>query len=230
MGYLISTARQSLKGMQIGLDCANGASSAFAKSVFDAIGARTYVIHNEPDVLNVNVDCGSIHIEAMQAYVRKEKLDAGFAFDGDADRCIAVDEKGQVVDGDRILYICGSYLKEKGSLAHDTVVATVMSNLGLHRALARKGIFSQLTEDYKTYPQKLLNVRVKDKLEVQENPVLRKRIETLEEEFDGDGRILVRASGTEPLVRLLVEAPDMRLCERCMDELLHVMKEQGLCE
>lgn len=289
VGYLVSTARQSLKGMRIGLDCANGASSALAKSVFDAIGARTYVIHNEPDGLNVNVDCGSTHIEAIQAYVRKEKLDAGFAFDGDADRCIAVDEKGRVVDGDQILYICGSWLKEKGSLAHNTVVATVMSNLGLHRSLAKKGIacevtpvgdkyvfqrmnqggyelggeqsghvifgklsttgdgiltalrlvevivekkvkFSQLTEDYKIYPQKLQNVRVRDKTKAQKNPALRKKIEELEAGLHGDGRILVRASGTEPLIRLLVEASDMGLCEACMNELLQVMREQGLCE
>ena len=146
IGYLISLATRSFKKYRIGLDCANGSSSAIAKSVFDALGAKTYVIHNEPDGVNINTNCGSTHIEALQALVREKKLDVGFAYDGDADRCIAVDENGNVVDGDLIMYVCGKYLKENGKLKNDTIVTTVMSNFGLYKALDREGIEYEKTK------------------------------------------------------------------------------------
>ncbi len=283
LGYLLSTVSNSMKGIRVGLDCANGASSALAKSVFDALGAKTYVICNEPDGLNVNVSCGSTHIENLQNYVLENQLDAGFAYDGDADRCIAVDDEGKIINGDLILYICGSYLKEKGQLAKDTVVATVMANLGLHKALEKKGIvckttpvgdkyvfqsmnehgyelggeqsghvifgklsttgdgimtslrlmeimiekkrkFSELTKDYYSYPQCLKNIRVKDKNMAQNHPLVLQKISELEEKLDGNGRILIRASGTEPLIRILVEAVEDEMCQAYAAEIAEVIE------
>lgn len=287
IGYLISLATRSFKKYRIGLDCANGSASAIAKSVFDALGAKTYVISNEPDGTNINRDCGSTHIEALQALVQDKKLDIGFAFDGDADRCIAVDEKGNVVDGDLILYVCGKYLKENGKLNNDTIVTTVMSNLGLYKALDRAGIsyektkvgdkyvyenmmnnghclggeqsghiiFSKhattgdgiltslmimevvtekkmslgdLAREVIIYPQLLKNVRVADKQEARENPAVVESIRKVEEALGDEGRILVRESGTEPVIRIMVEALDHDLCEKYVNEVVETMMRQGL--
>lgn len=287
IGYLISLATRSFKKYRIGLDCANGSASAIAKSVFDALGAKTYVISNEPDGTNINRDCGSTHIEALQALVQDKKLDIGFAFDGDADRCIAVDEKGNVVDGDLILYVCGKYLKENGKLNNDTIVTTVMSNLGLYKALDRAGIsyektkvgdkyvyenmmnnghclggeqsghiiFSKhattgdgiltslmimevvtekkmslgdLAREVTIYPQLLKNVRVADKQEARENPAVIESIQKVEEALGDEGRILVRESGTEPVIRIMVEALDHDLCEKYVNEVVEMMMRQGL--
>lgn len=287
IGYLISLATRSFKKYRIGLDCANGSASAIAKSVFDALGAKTYVISNEPDGTNINRDCGSTHIEALQALVQDKKLDIGFAFDGDADRCIAVDEKGNVVDGDLILYVCGKYLKENGKLNNDTIVTTVMSNLGLYKALDRAGIsyektkvgdkyvyenmmnnghclggeqsghiiFSKhattgdgiltslmimevvtekkmslgdLAREVIIYPQLLKNVRVADKQEARENPAVVESLRKVEEALGDEGRILVRESGTEPVIRIMVEALDHDLCEKYVNEVVETMMRQGL--
>lgn len=287
IGYLISLATRSFKKYRIGLDCANGSSSAIAKSVFDALGAKTYVINNEPDGTNINTNCGSTHIEVLQQLVREKKLDVGFAFDGDADRCIAVDENGDVVDGDKILYVCGKYLKENGRLKNDTVVTTVMSNLGLYKAFDRAGIeyektqvgdkyvyenmvknghclggeqsghiiFSKhattgdgiltslmimevLTEkkmslgtlagEVKIYPQLLKNVRVADKQEARENDAVVETINTVAVALGDEGRILVRESGTEPVLRVMVEAAEQELCEKYVNQVIEVLTRQGL--
>ena len=265
IGYLISLATRSYKNMRVGLDCSNGSTSSIAKSVFDALGAKTYVIGNGPNGLNINKDCGSTHIENLQRFVLENKLDVGFAFDGDADRCIAVDETGMEVHGDYILYVCGKYLKESGRLEGNTVVATIMSNLGLFKALEKSGIdylkttvgdkyvneamvehgyviggeqsghiiFSKhattgdgmltaimlmevilekkqtlhaLCEGMKMYPQYLENVRVSDKKAVTENPDVQKKKQEIEEELAGNGRIILRESGTEPVIRVMAEA------------------------
>ena len=287
IGYLISLATRSFKKYRIGLDCANGSSSAIAKSVFDALGAKTYVIHNEPDGVNINTNCGSTHIEALQALVREKKLDVGFAYDGDADRCIAVDENGNVVDGDLIMYVCGKYLKENGKLKNDTIVTTVMSNFGLYKALDRVGIeyektkvgdkyvyenmmknghclggeqsghiiFSKhattgdgiltslmimeaMTEkkmslgkmagEVKIYPQLLKNVRVFDKQEARENEAVVEAIAAVEKALGDEGRILVRESGTEPVLRVMVEAPEQTTCEKYVEQVVDVLTRQGL--
>lgn len=287
IGYLISLATRSFKKYRIGLDCANGSSSAIAKSVFDALGAKTYVINNEPDGTNINTNCGSTHIEILQQLVREKKLDVGFAFDGDADRCIAVDENGDIVDGDKILYVCGRYLKENGRLKNDTVVTTVMSNLGLYKAFDRVGIeyektqvgdkyvyenmvknghclggeqsghiiFSKhattgdgiltslmimevltekkmslgtLADEVKIYPQLLKNVRVADKQEARENEAVVETIKKVEEVLGDEGRILVRESGTEPVIRVMVEAAEQELCEKYVNQVIDVMTRQGL--
>ncbi|MGI6018372.1 MAG: phosphoglucosamine mutase [Marvinbryantia sp.] len=287
IGYLISLATRSFKKYRIGLDCANGSSSAIAKSVFDALGAKTYVINNEPDGTNINTNCGSTHIEILQQLVREKKLDVGFAFDGDADRCIAVDENGDIVDGDKILYVCGRYLKENGRLKNDTVVTTVMSNLGLYKAFDRAGIeyektqvgdkyvyenmvknghclggeqsghiiFSKhattgdgiltslmimevltekkmslgtLADEVKIYPQLLKNVRVADKQEARENEAVVETIKKVEEVLGDEGRILVRESGTEPVIRVMVEAAEQNLCEKYVNQVIDVMTRQGL--
>lgn len=286
IGYLISLATRSFKKYRIGLDCANGSSSAIAKSVFDALGAKTYVIHNEPDGVNINTNCGSTHIEALQALVREKKLDVGFAYDGDADRCIAVDENGNVVDGDLIMYVCGKYLKENGKLKNDTIVTTVMSNFGLYKALDREGIeyektkvgdkyvyenmvknghclggeqsghiifskyantgdgiltslkimevmlekkqpLSKLASEVTILPQLLKNVRVKDKNAAQEDPAVKEAVAKAEAELGSDGRILLRQSGTEPLIRVMVEAGTEEICERYVNRLVEVLKENG---
>ena len=287
IGQLISLATRSFKGKRVGLDCANGSASSIAKSVYDALGAKTYVISNAPDGININTNCGSTHIEQLQAFVKEKNLDIGFAFDGDADRCIAVDENGNVVDGDLILYVCGKYLKEQGRLNHDTVVTTVMSNLGLYKAFDKAGIayektkvgdkyvyenmsqnnyslggeqsghiifskhattgdgiltslmimeavlekkqsLGKLTEEVKIYPQLLKNVRVSDKTAAKTHPAVVKAIENVEEALGQEGRILVRESGTEPLLRVMVEAGTDELCEKYVHQIIDVMKEEGL--
>lgn len=287
IGYLISLATRSFKNMKIGLDCSNGSASAIAKSVFDALGARTYVIHNEPNGTNINEGCGSTHIEVLQKFVRENGLNVGFAYDGDADRCIAVDENGNVADGDRILYVCGKYLKEEGRLDHDTIVTTVMSNLGLYKACDKAGIryektavgdkyvyenmvtnghclggeqsghiiFSKhattgdgiltslmvmevmlekkqslatLTSPVRIYPQLLQNVRVEDKKAARENPAVLQAVDAVAEALGDEGRILVRESGTEPVIRVMVEAADDALCEKYVSQVVEVMKEQKL--
>ena len=287
IGYLISIPTRSYKNWKVGLDCSNGSSSSIAKSVFDALGAKTYVINNTPDGTNINNECGSTHIEYLQRYVKENHLDVGFAYDGDADRCIAVDEHGNVINGDLILYVCGKYLKEKGQLNGDTIVTTVMSNIGLYKACDREGIryeqtavgdkyvcenmqangyslggeqsghiiFSRyastgdgiltslmimevltrqkttlgtLAGEVKIYPQLLKNVRVADKKTARENPAMQAEVAKVAEALGADGRILVRESGTEPLIRVMVEAADDSLCEKYVDQVIDVMKQEGL--
>lgn len=287
IGYLISIPTRSYKNWKVGLDCSNGSSSSIAKSVFDALGAKTYVINNTPDGTNINNECGSTHIEYLQRFVQENHLDVGFAYDGDADRCIAVDEHGNVINGDLILYVCGKYLKEKGQLNGDTIVTTVMSNIGLYKACDREGIryeqtavgdkyvcenmqangyslggeqsghiiFSRyastgdgiltslmimevltrqkttlgtLAGEVKIYPQLLKNVRVADKKTARENPAMQAEVAKVAEALGADGRILVRESGTEPLIRVMVEAADDSLCEKYVDQVIDVMKQEGL--
>ncbi len=283
MGYLISLAMRSYRGMRVGLDCANGSAWMLAKSIFDALGAKTYAINNEPDGTNINMNCGSTHIEELQNLVRELHLDVGFAFDGDADRCLAVDEQAQVVDGDKILYIYGRYMKERGKLINNTVVTTVMSNLGLYKAfdefgidyektavgdrfvyenmlqnghrlggeqsghiifskyastgdgiltaiklmeviLERKMPLSKLAEPVHTYPQLLQNVRVADKEAALQNPALQELSVQIEKELAGDGRVLIRPSGTEPVIRVMVEAATDELCKKYVEQLAAVIK------
>lgn len=287
IGHLISLATRSFKDKRVGLDCSNGSASAIAKSVYDALGAKTYVINNEPDGTNINTNCGSTYIEVLQQFVKEKKLDIAFAYDGDADRCIAVDENGNVVDGDLILYVCGKYLKEQGRLNGDTIVTTIMSNLGLYKACDKAGIryektavgdkyvyenmlqnnyslggeqsghiifskyattgdgiltslllmevvmekkqsLGKLVEEVKIYPQLLKNVRVADKKEARENPAVVKAVEEVAETLGDDGRILVRESGTEPVIRVMVEAATDELCKECVDKVIDVMAEEEL--
>ena len=256
IGYLMSIPTRAFRNYRVGLDCANGASSAIAKSVFDALGAKTYVINSDPDGLNINTNCGSTHIEVLQQYVKENALDIGFAYDGDADRCICVDEFGRVIDGDLILYICGKYLKEHGELANDTVVTTVMSNLGLYKAFDKEGhiIFSkhattgdgiltslkvmeavieskrtvaQLADPVTIYPQLMKNVPVRDKKEAQEDPDVRAVIAEVEADLGDNGRVLVRESGTEPVVRVMVEADSDEKCLVNVNKIVDKMKEKG---
>ncbi len=287
IGYLISLATRSFEDMRVGLDCSNGSAFAIAKSVYDALGAKTYVINCEPDGLNINTNCGSTHIEVLQKFVKEKKLDVGFAFDGDADRCIAVDESGEVVDGDLILYICGRYLKENARLSGNTIVTTIMSNLGLYKACDKAGIkyektavgdkyvyenmvkndfclggeqsghiifskhattgdgiltslmvmevilekklsLSKLAEPVKIYPQLLKNVKVSDKRTARENPEVIKAVNAVAEALGDDGRILVRESGTEPVIRVMVEASTDELCEKYVTQVIDVIKAEGL--
>ena len=289
IGYLISLGLYSFKGVKVGLDCANGSASSVAKSVFDALGAKTYVINNEPNGVNINTNCGSTHIEVLQEYVKEKHLDIGFAYDGDADRCIAVDENGNVVDGDRIMYVCGKYLMEQGKLKDNTVVTTIMSNLGLYKACDKIGmkyeqtavgdkyvyenmlkngyvlggeqsghiIFSKhartgdgiltslmvmeaiiekkqtlgtLADEVKIFPQLLKNVRVKDKKTALDNAAVQAAVEKTAEELGTDGRILVRESGTEPVIRVMVEAASDEICEKYVDSVVKVIESEGLCE
>ena len=286
IGYLISIATRSFKNMRVGLDCANGSASAIAKNVFDALGAETYVINNEPNGLNINTDCGSTHIHVLQEYVKRNHLDVGFAYDGDADRCIAVDGDGQVVDGDVIMYICGKYMKQQGTLVNNTVVTTIMSNFGLYKALEREGIsyvktavgdkyvyenmssyghclggeqsghiifsknattgdgiltslkvmevilekkqpLAKLASEVEIYPQVLKNVKVKDKKAAQEDPAVKAEVDKVTEALGEGGRILLRQSGTEPVVRVMVEAASHETCEAYVDQVIQVMKAQG---
>ncbi len=283
VGYLISLPTRSFKNMRVGLDCANGSASAIAKSVFDALGAKTYVINNEPDGTNINTNCGSTHIEVLQKFVKENKLDVGFAYDGDADRCIAVDENGEVVDGDRIMYICGKYMNEQGALRDHTIVTTVMSNLGLYKAcdqagiryektavgdkyvyenmtqngfqlggeqsghiifskhattgdgiltslkvmeviLEKKSSLATLASEVKIYPQLLQNLRVQDMDTVLNAPSVQKAIAEVEERLGTEGRVLVRKSGTEPLLRVMVEAQTDELCEENVLHIINAMK------
>ena len=287
IGHLIAMATRSFKDKRVGLDCSNGSASSIAKSVFDALGAKTYVINSEPDGTNINRNCGSTHIHVLQEFVKEKKLDVGFAYDGDADRCLAVDENGNEVDGDLILYVCGKYLKEQGRLNNDTIVTTIMSNLGLYKACDKAGIkyektavgdkyvyenmvqnnhclggeqsghiiFSKyattgdgiltslllmevmlekkqtlvkLTEEVKIYPQLLKNVRVSDKKTARENAEVVKAVEAVTEALGNDGRILVRESGTEPVIRVMVEASTDELCEKYVNQVVEVMHQQGL--
>lgn len=288
IGYLISLATHSFKGKRIGLDCANGSAFTIAKSVFDALGAKTYVVGNKPDGFNINLSCGSTHIENLVGLVREEQLDCGFAFDGDADRCIAVDDKANVVDGDKILYICGNLLKERGQLDNNTVVTTVMSNLGLYKAFdelgikyektpvgdkyvyecmnergyilggensghiifakyastgdgiitalkimevvcAKKCALSELSSGMTMYPQILKNVRVKDKKAVLKDEDVKAAIKAAEDALGADGRVLVRPSGTEPLLRIMAEAETRELCKKHIEDIEKVVREKGFC-
>lgn len=287
VGYLISLATRSFEGIKVGLDCSNGSAFTIAKSVYDALGASTYVINHEPNGLNINLDCGSTHIDALKQYVKEKGLDVGFAFDGDADRCIAVDENGNEINGDLILYVCGKYMKERGRLNGDTIVTTIMSNLGLYKACDKAGlkyektavgdkyvyenmvqnnyslggeqsghiIFSKhattgdgiltslmvmevmlekkmslgkLAEEVRIYPQLLKNVRVTDKKTARENPAVVKAIDAVAQELGDNGRILVRESGTEPVIRVMVEAETDDLCEKYVNQVIDVMREQNL--
>ena len=286
IGYLISLGMYSFKGVKVGLDCANGASWNIAKSVFDALGAKTYVINAEPDGTNINKDAGSTHIEHLQKFVKENGLDVGFAYDGDADRCLCVDENGDVVTGDHILYILGNYMKEKGQLDNNTVVTTVMSNFGLYKALDEKGIgyaktavgdkyvyeymvqngcrvggeqsghiivsqyattgdgiltslkimevmrakkrtLSQLCEGLTIYPQVLKNVRVHSKPEAQNDVAVQAAVAAVAEALGDTGRILVRESGTEPVIRVMVEAPTKDQCQKYVDSVVDVICSQG---
>lgn len=286
VGYLISLGMYSFKGKKVGLDCANGSSWNIAKTVFDALGAKTYVINAQPDGTNINNNAGSTHIEGLQKYVVENGLDVGFAYDGDADRCLCVDEKGNLVDGDAILYIYGQYMKERGKLLTNTVVTTVMSNFGLYKAfdelgigyaktavgdkyvyeymnqngcriggeqsghiifskyastgdgiltslkmmevmMAKKAKMSQLTEGLSIYPQVLENVRVLDKAAAQEDPDVKAAVKAVEEALGDTGRILVRESGTEPLLRVMVEAETEECCRKYVDQVVSVVKAKG---
>ena len=249
MGYLISLGIYSFKGVKVGLDCANGASWNIAKSVFDALGADTYVINNKPNGLNINNNAGSTHIEGLQKFVVGKGLDVGFAYDGDADRCLCVDEKGNVVTGDHILYIYGCYMKERGKLLTNTVVTTVMSNFGLYKAfdeqgigyaktavtslkmmevmLAKKKPMSELAAPLKIYPQVLENVRVTDKKAAQNDPAVQEAVTKVAEALGDTGRILVRESGTEPVVRVMVEAPDHDTCQKYVSKVVDVIRDRG---
>jgi phosphoglucosamine mutase len=286
IGYLISLSTQSYRGCRVGLDCANGSAWQIAKSVFDALGADTYVINNRPTGLNINRDCGSTHIEHLQALVRDEGLDAGFAFDGDGDRCLAVDEKGSLVDGDKILYLCSLFMKERGDLGDTRVVTTVMSNLGLYKALDLEGIgyektavgdrfvyenmtenghliggeqsghiifrkyattgdglitaikvmqvmlekktaLSELAAPVTVYPQVLKNVAVTDKDGALGDEGVQSAVAAVTEELGDMGRVLLRKSGTEPVLRVMAEAPTAERCEECVDTVIGAMREAG---
>ena len=278
IGYLMSIPTRAFKNYKIGLDCANGASSGIAKSVFDALGAKTYVINNEPNGININNNCGSTHIEGLQKLVIDNKLDIGFAYDGDADRCQAVDSKGNVIDGDLIIYLCGKYLKDKGQLDGNKVVTTIMSNIGLYKALDEIGIGYEKTQvgdkyvnenmvtngyvlggeqsghiifskyattgdgiltslkimetiieskktidelllPIKIYPQVLKNVSVNDKQKVLNDMNVKNKINEIENKLGNDGRVLVRPSGTEMIIRVMVEAKTEEECEKYVNQI-----------
>ena len=286
IGYLISLGMYSFKGVKVGLDCANGSSWNIAKLVFDALGAKTYVINNEPDGYNINTNAGSTHIENLQKFVLDNGLDVGFAYDGDADRCLCVDEKGNVITGDHILYIYGKYMKERGKLLGNTVVTTVMSNFGLYKAfdelgidyaktavgdkyvyeymmtngcriggeqsghiifskyastgdgiltslkmmevmMARKKTLSQLCEGLSIYPQVLKNVRVSDKAAAQSDPDVQAAVSEIASRLGDTGRILVRESGTEPLIRVMVEAATQDICQEYVDFVVDAIRRKG---
>lgn len=286
MGYLISLATRSFKGIKVGLDCANGSAWTIGKAVFDALGAKTYVIGAEPNGTNINAGVGSTHVERLQELVRQEGLDVGFAYDGDADRLIAVDETGREIDGDLIMYICGCYMKENGELTKNTVVTTVMSNFGLYKAFDAAGIayektvvgdkyvyenmqqngyciggeqsghiifskyantgdgiltslrlmevmlekkqpLSKLAAPVTIYPQVLKNVRVKNKVEAQQDEAVQAAVAAVAQKLGEEGRILVRESGTEPLIRVMVEAKTDALCEQYVEDVISVIYAQG---
>ena len=286
IGYLISLATRSYKGFRVGLDCANGSTWMMAKSVFDALGADTYVIANRPDGLNINVDCGSTHIEQLQKLVLNNHLDVGFAFDGDADRCLAVDEKGEIINGDHILYVCAKYMQDRGTFGNSKVVTTIMSNMGLYKALDELGIgyektavgdkyvaenmrehghliggeqsghiifgrlantgdgiltaikvmeaitetkmtLSELAAPMVMYPQKLKNVVVTDKDETLACAEVKAAVKAVEDELGSEGRVVLRKSGTEPLLRVMVEATSQELCEEKVDQIIDAMRVAG---
>ena len=287
VGYLISLAAHSYKNMRVGLDCANGSAWNIARTVFEALGAKTYVINAEPDGLNINRNAGSTHIDVLRRFVLENHLDVGFAYDGDADRCLAVDEKGNLVDGDKIIYVFGKQLKKEGRLAKNTVVTTIMSNIGLYKALDEEGIgyektkvgdryvyenmvkngycvggeqsghiilskyattgdgiltsielmeamldnkqtLSRLCAPVVTYPQVLKNVRVADKKAVNDNAHVQAAIEHVAKQLGDAGRILVRESGTEPVIRVMVEAQELREAEMYVNSVIDAIKEEGL--
>ena len=290
VGYLISLAANSYKDFRVGLDCANGSAWMIGRAVFEALGARTYVTGDRPDGLNINVECGSTHIDRLKRLVIEEGLDVGFAFDGDADRCIAVDEQGKEINGDHILYILGKAMKEQGSLANNTVVTTVMSNMGLYRALDEAGMeyvqttvgdrfvyenmvenghvlggeqaghiilrkyattgdgiltaimlmermvesklpLSKLAEPVVMYPQVTVNLRVPDKEAVLVNPAVKAKLADCNARLGGQGRMLLRKSGTEPVVRIMVEAVDGETCRAFVDEMTNLIRSEKLtCE
>ena len=286
IGYLISLGIYSFKGMKVGLDCANGSSWNIAKSVFDALGAKTYVIGADPDGFNINKNIGSTHIEVLQKFVVDNGLDVGFAYDGDADRCLCVDEKGNIITGDHILYVCGKHMKEKGLLIGNTVVTTVMSNFGLYKAfdelgieyaktavgdkyvyeymmmngcrlggeqsghiifskhastgdgiltslkvmevmMAKKQPLSKLVSELQVYPQVLKNVRVQDREKAQSDPAVKAAVEEVARKLGESGRILVRQSGTEPVIRVMVEADTDEQCREYVDEVVDVICQRG---
>ena len=286
IGYLISLGMYSFKGVKVGLDCANGASWNVAKAVFDALGAKTYVINADPDGYNINENAGSTHIEVLRRFVLDNGLDVGFAYDGDADRCLCVDEKGNIITGDHILYIYGKYMKERGKLLGNTVVTTVMSNFGLYKAfdeagigyaktkvgdkyvyeymmmngcrlggeqsghiifskyastgdgiltslkmmevmMAKKKTMSQLCEGLTIYPQVLKNIRVTDKKEAQNDADVQAAVADVAAKLGDSGRILVRESGTEPVIRVMVEAESHDLCEEYVESVLAVIRRKG---
>lgn len=286
VGYLISLGRFSFKGLRIGLDCANGAAWNMARTIFEALGAKTYLIGTEPDGLNINAGVGSTHMEKLRSLVLEKGLDVGFAYDGDADRCLCVDEKGNIVSGDHILYILGQYMRERGQLDNNTVVTTVMSNFGLYKAfdklgidyaktqvgdkyvyeymaqngcrlggeqsghiiiskyantgdgiltslkimeviMAKKQTLSELCRGLKIYPQKLQNIRVKDKPAAQNDPAVQAAVAQVAEKLGDTGRILVRESGTEPVIRVMVEAPTQQECEDYVNQVIALIQSQG---
>ncbi|WP_418745472.1 phosphoglucosamine mutase [Frisingicoccus sp.] len=286
IGHLIATATRSFKDKKVGLDCSNGSASSIAKSVFDALGAKTYVINAEPDGTNINMNCGSTHIGVLQKFVMEKGLDVGFAYDGDADRCIAVDDEGHIVDGDLIMYVCGKYMHENGKLNNDTIVTTVMSNFGLYLALDKAGIryektavgdkyvyenmmqnghsiggeqsghiifsqlattgdgiltslklmeamlekkakLSELIKPVKIYPQLLVNVKVYDKKAAEQDADVQAAVKAVEEALGNTGRILVRESGTEPLLRVMVEAETDEICNKYVYQVVDVLKAKG---
>ena len=289
IGYLISIATRSFKDKRVGLDCANGSASSIAKNVFDALGAKTYVIHNEPDGTNINLGCGSTHIEALQKFVVDHGLDVGFAYDGDADRCLAVDEYGNKIDGDFILYICGNYMKSQGQLPSDTVVTTVMSNMGLYQAFDKAGIhyektpvgdkfvgekmrlhgyglggeesghiifskhavtgdgiltslkimeamleqkqsLASLAAPVTIFPKLLKNVKVLKKEDVLADEEVLAAVAEAEQKMGNQGRVLFRASGTEPFIRVMVEAKTEEMCRQYVEEVICVIRKKGYIE
>ena len=286
IGYLISMSKYSFKGVNVGLDVANGAAWQIAKGVFDALGAKTYVMNDNPDGYNINTDCGSTHIEHLQKFVLENGLDIGFAYDGDADRCLAVDEKGNVVTGDHIIYMYGCYMKERGKLVNNKVVATIMSNFGLFKALDKVGIdydkvnvgdkyvyenmintgnrlggeesghiifskyattgdgiltslklmevmlskekpMSELAAPMVMYPQVLKNVRVHSKPDAKNDPDVQAEVAKVAEALGDNGRILLRESGTEPVIRVMVEAGSDEECEKYVDQVIDVIRAKG---
>jgi phosphoglucosamine mutase len=286
IGYLISLATRSYQDKKVGLDLANGASTTVAKGVFDTVGAKTYVINSDPDGTNINRGCGSTHIEALQKFVVENNLDVGFAYDGDADRCLAIDEKGNIIDGDLILYICGVYMKNHNDLNNNTVVTTIMSNMGLYEALDKKGInyektavgdknvyenmmtnghsiggensghiifskhattgdgiltslklmevmleskakLSELHKDVTIFPQLLVNLKVKNKKAVKEDSVIKDLIASVSGEMGNEGRVMVRESGTEPVIRVMVEAKTQEMCKKYSDRVCQAIRDQG---
>ena len=286
VGYLISQGMYSFRGKKVALDCANGAAWSIAKAVFEALGAETHLLNASPDGFNINQNAGSTHMEGLQKYVVENGMDVGFAYDGDADRCLCVDEKGRIVNGDGILYIYGAYMKERGKLLENTVVTTVMSNFGLYKAFDRLGInyaktavgdkyvyeymtshgcrlggeqsghiifskyartgdgiltsikmmqvmmdkkmtLSELAAPLKIYPQELVNVKVADKKEAQNDPDVKEAVYRVEAELGDTGRILVRESGTEPLIRVMVEAESKETCDRLAGEIVDVIRANG---
>ena len=287
IGHLISIPSCDFKNLKVGLDCSNGSASNIAKSVFDALRAKTYVINNDPNGTNINTNCGSTHIEVLQKYVVDNGLDVGFAYDGDADRCIAVDHRGNIIDGDKIMYVCGKYLRDQGKLRGNTVVTTIMSNMGLYKALEKEGIsyeqtavgdkyvaenmmennyslggeqsghiiFSRyaatgdgiltslmimeacvekkstlcdLAKEMVVYPQLLRNVRVADKKTARENPKVVETVQAAARALGTEGRILVRESGTEPVIRVMVEAGTQDICAEHVNNVIKVMENEGL--